>query len=174
MTPDDVLGSSCDDAGPRPWDRLPRARRTLTAVLLVLAGATVSGSDLLSSRGERAAPETVRESSAPARSPQRAATEPQAVDLPVLGDLAGDASFVTAALRRVRHDHPEADRVLYANTLSGGGRVAFVGRDRDEPDGIRALDVYALRVARGEGVEAGQITLVGRGLIESASRLDPT
>ncbi len=174
MTPD-VLGSSVDDDA-RLWDRLPRGWRTLTVLMLVLAGVAVAGPDPLSSRGEpAAAPERLRESSSPPRSlPQRGLTEPRVVDLPVRGDLAGDASFVTAALRRVRHDHPEADRVLYANTLPGGGRVAVVGRDRDEPDGIRALDVYALRVARGDGVAAGQITLVGRGLIESTGGFDPT
>ena len=94
-------------------------------------------------------------------------TAPPAADLPVGGDLADDTEFVDAALRRVRAGFPAADRVLYAGSLPGGGRVAFVGRDRDESEGIRALDVYALRVRPGASVEVAEVTVVGRGLIEA-------
>lgn len=172
MTPDDVLGSSRDD-DPGPLAGLRRPWRVLLVLALVLAAAALLGPDLLSSPGadDAGQPGDRRQSSPPARAPQPPAPGPLAEDLPVRGDLADDQRFVDAALRRVRAGHPGVDRVLYAATLPDGGRVAFVGRDRDEPEGIRALDVYALKVPPGASIEAGEITVVGRGLIESTSLL---
>ena len=167
MTPDDVLGSKRDD-DPGWLARLPRGWRAVAVVALVLAVAALFGPDLLSSPGaENAAPTSDRrESTPPARAPQPEAG-PLASDLPVRGDLAGDRAFVDAALRRVLAGHPDADRVLYAGTLPDGGRVAFVGRDRDDAEGVRALDVYALTVPPGGSFEAAEISVIGRGLIES-------
>jgi len=173
MTPEDVLGSSRDDNEPGQRARLPRRWRVLLVVAVVLAAGALLGPDLLSSPGVDDADEAGdrRASSPPSRAPQPVVPGPLAEDLPVRGDLADDQSFVDAALRRVRAGHPDADRVLYAATLPDGGRVAFVGRDRDEPEGIRALDVYALKVPPGAPIEAGEITVIGRGLIETTSLL---
>jgi hypothetical protein len=158
-----VLGSDRDDAAPGVLSRLGAPWRVAAAAALVGLAAWL-GPDLLSAtdpevahRATRSTPDT----------PSGAA-----VPLPVRGDLAGDATFVTAALRRVRSDYSDADRVLFAGRLPNGGRVAFVGRDRDEPAGVRALDVYALRVPPGADVEAGEVTVVGRGLMESTTLLD--
>ena len=96
---------------------------------------------------------------------------PPAADWPVRGDLAGDAGFVAAVLRRVRTEHADADRVLFAGRLAGGARVAFVARDRDEASAVRALDVYALRIPPGGSVQDGEVTVLGRGLIESTGPL---
>jgi len=161
----DVLGSHRDDVAPGRLSRLP-ARWRAAGVAAMLGLAAVVGPDLLSDDAGVDPNAAGAASAAPARP-----TAPAGF-WPVGGDLADDASFLTAVLRRVRSDHPEADRVLYAGTLPGGGWVAYVGRDRDEPEGIRALDVYALRVARGDTVETGKITLIGRGLIESSGLLD--
>lgn len=173
MTPDDVLGSSHDDDDPAASAGMPRPWRVLIVLALALAAAALLGPDLLSSPGadDAGQPGDRRQSSPPPRAPQPEPPGPLAADPPVRGDLAGDRAFVDAALRRVRAGHPDADRVLFAATLPDGGRVAFVGRDRDEPEGIRALDVYALKVPAGAPVEAGEITVVGRGLIESTSLL---
>jgi hypothetical protein len=89
----------------------------------------------------------------------------------VRGDLAGDRGFVAAVLRRVRAEHADAERVLFAARVAGGARVALIGRDRDEDPGVRSLDVYALRIPPGGAVQDGTVTLIGRGLIESTGVL---
>jgi len=161
-----VLGSPLDEAGPGLLSRLPVWWRAV-GVAALLGLAAVVGLDPFSDDAG------IDPDAAASVSPTPRPAAP-AVFSPVGGDLADDASFLTAVLRRVRSDHPEADRVLYAGTLPGGGWVAYVGRDRDEPEGIRALDVFALRVARGHTVETGTITLIGRGLIESSGLPGPT
>ena len=168
MTADDVLGSHRDDNDGGPLGRLPRHWRVAAVVVLVVAAAALVGPDLVSSPGaENAARGDRRESPPPARSPQPGPSRPPAADLRVRGDLADDPVFVDAALRRVLAGHPDVDRVLYAGTLPDGGRVAFVGRDRDDAEGVRALDVYALTVPPGASLEAAEISVIGRGLIES-------
>ena len=169
MTPDDVLGSPRDDTDGGPLRRLPRPWRVAAVVVLIVAAAAVVGPDLVASPGPEnaASPGDRRESSPPVRPPQSQPSQPSAADLTVRGDLADDLVFVDAALRRVLAGHPDADRVLYAGTLPDGGRVAFVGRDRDDAEGVRALDVYALTVPPGASLEAAEITVIGRGLIES-------
>ncbi len=71
----------------------------------------------------------------------------------------------------MRTEHADADRVLFAGRVAGGARVAFIGRDRDEESGVRALDVYALRIPPGGSVQGGTVTVLGRGLIESTGLL---
>jgi len=165
--PGDVLGSPRDEAAPGLLSRLPLWWRAV-GVAALLGLAAVVGPDLFSDDA------AVDPDAAASVSPTPTRPAAAARFWPVGGDLADDASFLTAVLRRVRTDHPEADRVLYAGSLHGGGWVAYVGRDRDEPEGIRALDVFALRAARGDTVETGKITLIGRGLIESSGLPGPT
>jgi hypothetical protein len=127
-------------------------------VALVAAAAVVVGPGLVSN------PDPGRPAARPA-----ATAPPVAADAPVRGDLASDLAFLRQVLGTVRAQHPDADRVLYAASLPDGGRVAFVGRDRVEPPGTRALDVYAIRVLPGEPVRSGTVTVVGRGLVESTA-----
>lgn len=160
---DDVLGSGRDDA-PRLFSRLPRIWRILgIAALVGLAALVVQGP-------------LGPESAGPPSPAQTSLDEPPipqtAVPPPVVrGNLAGDRGFVAAVLRRVRTVHADADRVLFAGRVAGGARVAFIGRDRDEETGVRALDVYALRIPPGGSVQDGTVTLLGRGLIESTGVL---
>lgn len=164
-SPGEVIGSGRDDESPGPLPWLPRRWRILGAVAVAAAVAAWLGPGLLSDPQGGAAPRSAASrTTASARPPA-----PLAPDRPVRGDLAGDAGFVAAVLRRVRTDHADVDRVLFAGRLPGGARVAFVGRDRDEASGVRALDIYALRIPPGAAVEDGAVTVVGRGLIESTA-----
>jgi hypothetical protein len=157
----DVLGSPHDD-GPGALSRLPRIWRLLgIAGLVGLAALVVQGP-----RGTDSAPGPAQTSPNRPPIPRTAAPPPE-----VRGDLAGDTGFVAAVLRRVRTEHVDADRVLFAGRLPGGARVAFVGRDRDEESGVRALDVYALRIPPGGSVQGSAVTVLGRGLIESSGLL---
>lgn len=163
---EDVLGSPRDD-GRGVLSRLPRIWRLLGTAALV-GVAVLVGPGLLGHvrDGRPGAAQT-----SPDVAPTRPDVVPFLADRPVSGDLAGDTGFVAAVLRRVRTEHADADRVLFAGRLPGGARVAFVGRDRDEESGVRALDVYALRIRPGGSVQDGAVTLVGRGLIESTGLL---
>ena len=160
---EDVLGSGRDDE-PRALARIPRIWRLLgIAALLGLAALVAPG---LLGRDSDGRPGPAQAS---LDSPPIPHTSPPA---PVVsGDLAGDTGFVAAVLRRVRTEHADADRVLFAGRVAGGARVAFIGRDRDEESGLRALDVYALRIPPGGSVQGGTVTLLGRGLIESSGLL---
>ena len=157
----DVLGSPHDD-GPGALSRLPRIWRLLgIAVLVGLAALVVQG------------PPGTDSNPSPAQTSRHGPPIPHTAVPPpaVRGDLAGDRGFIAAVLRRVRSEHAGADRVLFAGRLPGGARVAFVGRDRDEESGVRALDVYALRIPPGGSVQGGAVTVLGRGLIESSGLL---
>ena len=160
---EDVLGSARDD-GPGALARLPRSWRLLGIAALVGLAALV-GPGLLG-------PDSDGRPSPAQTSPDWPPIPHTALPPPVVsGDLAGDTGFVSAVLLRVRTVHADADRVLFAGRLAGGARVAFVGRDRDEASGVRALDVYALRIPPGGAVQDGTVTLLGRGLIESTGLL---
>ena len=163
----EVIGSGSDDESPGRLQRLPRRWRFLGAAAAAVTGVVWLGPGLLSDpqNGAAARPGPSR-STAPT-----APAVPPAADRPVGGDLAADAGFVAAVLRRVRTEHADADRVLFAGRLAGGARVAFVGRDRDDGSAVRALDVYALRIPPGRSVRDGAVTVVGRGLIESTGPL---
>ena len=160
---EDVLGSARDD-GSGMLARLPRTWRLLGIAALIglaaLMGPVLLGSD--SDGRPSPAPKTLARPPIPHTAPR-----PPVVS----GDLAGDTGFVAAVLRRVRTEHSDADRVLFAGRVAGGARLAFIGRDRDEELGVRALDVYALRIPPGGSVQDGSVSVLGRGLIESTGLL---
>ena len=160
---EDVLGSACDD-GSGMLARLPRTWRLL-GIAALIGLAALMGPGLLASDSDRR-PSPPQKTLARPPIPHTAPRPPV-----VSGDLAGDTGFVAAVLRRVRTEHSDADRVLFAGRVAGGARLAFIGRDRDEESGVRALDVYALRIPRGGSVQDGSVTVLGRGLIESAGLL---
>jgi hypothetical protein len=166
---DDVLGSESGERRPL-LDRVPSPWRMLAGAVVVVAALVQLGPDLVSSGDAHAPPgsPTASGSIAPSRFAPRAPLV--GAPLPVRGDLAADEEFLSAVMNRVKAAHPDADRVLFAATQPGGGRVAMVGRDREEPGHIQALDVYALRVPAGGSVATGTVSVIGRGLIESTSR----
>jgi len=165
--PPEVLGSGPDDTPPGLLARVPRPWRVALGVVAAGALALTVGPGLVSNDPVSGETPAAAAPSADAREP----VGPPPETWPVRGNLAGDRAYLRAVLARVKRDHPDAQRVLYAATLPDGGSVAFVGRDRDEAAGTFALDVYAIRVPPGSRVSSGTVSVVGRGLIESTGLL---
>ena len=79
-----------------------------------------------------------------------------AVAWDIRGDLAEDATFVSAAVTRIRHSRPDIARIFFAGRLPDGGRLALGGSDVYR--GTVATAVHAMVVEPGVAIEDAPVT----------------
>jgi hypothetical protein len=149
----------------RPGRRLWTVRLAVLAAVVIAA--VILGPKLLSSGGKRLsdqppAPSAAATTAVPPTPTPRAVAWPSALRWKVRGNLADDAAFVAAALTRARETQADAAKVLFAQSLPDGGRVAVVANPSDDSGGMfDGVSLLAVHVPAGADPQHGRVTFAG-------------
>jgi hypothetical protein len=144
----DDLVAGGDEGGPGRRNRWGAAVLVCAAVVSLV----VARPDL-SLHGQ--APEQPRPTAGPTSDPD-VTPALSAVAWDIRGDLAGDATFVSAAVTRIRRDRPDIARIFFAGRLPDGGRLALGGSDVYR--GTVATAVHAMVVEPGVAIDDAPVT----------------
>lgn len=152
---DDLVGGPPDRRpGLSSWTNRNRARPWRVAALAL---ATIAA---LAIGGPRLSLHTDAPLANPSGNGQTGAPEVQfgvaAVRWPLRGDLAGDDTFVTTAMRRLQKQRPEVAWALYAGRLPDGSRL-LLGGAQTKP-GVVMTSVSALHVPAQSSGDAGTVS----------------